>query len=59
MTWWLIMGAMVAGTGVLVIGSACCSFARDVDREDRAEGNFVAECKNAALRGSREPARAI
>jgi hypothetical protein len=46
MTWWLIIGAVATGAGVLVIGAACCSFARDMDREERAEGNLVAERKN-------------
>ena len=44
MTWWMMFGVLVAGSGLLVIGAACCSFARDVDREERAEGNLVAEC---------------
>jgi hypothetical protein len=47
MTWWLIIGAMVPGAGVLLIGAACCSFARDMDREEREEGNLVAERKNS------------
>jgi hypothetical protein len=46
MMWWLMIGAMVAGAGLSVIGAACWSFARDVDREERAEGDLVAECNN-------------
>jgi hypothetical protein len=45
MTWWLLIGAMVMGAGVLVIGAACFSFARDLDREECAEGSLVAERK--------------
>jgi hypothetical protein len=46
MVWWLMIGVLVAGTGLFALGAACCSFARDVDREDRAEGSFIAECNN-------------
>jgi hypothetical protein len=44
MLWCLMIGATVVGAGLFVIGAACCSFARDVDREERAEGNLIAKC---------------
>jgi hypothetical protein len=40
MTWWLIIGAVVTGAGVLVIGAACFSLARDLVGRLVAEGKI-------------------
>jgi hypothetical protein len=47
MMWWLMIFAMVVGVGVIVIGIACCSFVRDGEREERAEGKLLAEGMNS------------
>jgi hypothetical protein len=41
------IGMRVAGAALLVIGAACGSFARGVDREERAGGNIVADHKES------------